>query len=205
MRSKAEKLPSPRRGPTGCVGYRDDEDHAIHTAVADLQREPTLERLDVVEDGLGLGRAAPIFTPDDGVPGPEIGPDRQRDLGSHHQAGVKSSPKAIQHSLLPGVADRVASWVGVQADVASDGRPDRSKLEDRGPSPAIQDPRHRPARHPACATHGLVAEARGALCAGKLREHAPLVIRGDPGCARDGASRVDIWAILTRAAYPRVH
>jgi hypothetical protein len=103
--------------------------------------------------------AAPADAPDDGVPGPEVGRDRQGDLGAHRQARVKSGAEAVEQALLAGVPNRVARLVRAQPDVASDGRPDRAGLDDRGTTPAIQDSRDGPARHLTGASNHRIAEA----------------------------------------------
>jgi hypothetical protein len=118
---------------------------------------------------------------------------------------VKPSPEAVQQPLLPGVADRVTGWVCVQSDIASDGGPDRGELDDRGPSPAIHDPCDRPARHPARATHVLVAEPGGALRSGELGEHAQLVLGGNSDCAGNGSVSGGHWVIMRIAASLAVH
>ena len=118
---------------------------------------------------------------------------------------MKSTPEAVQQPLLPGVADRVSGRVSVEPDVESDGCSDCGELDDRGTSQAIHDPSNGPARDPACTSYVLVTEAGGTLRSGELREHAPLVIGGDTGCARDGAVSSGHGPILTNAASPVVH
>ena len=68
----------------------------ILAAVAPLQGEPPLERLEVVEHRLRLDGEAPAVAPDHGVPGAEVAVDRQRHLGRQRRLGWSRAPKALE-------------------------------------------------------------------------------------------------------------
>ena len=101
----------------------------IDRAVALLQRDPTLDRLEVVEHGLnrhGLARA-----PDQRVPGSPISIDRERYFGPPAQPRVEPPSQPFQKPLLTGIPDGIAGGVRAQPDVKSDHSSVRCELADR--------------------------------------------------------------------------
>ena len=103
----------------------------IDAAVALLQRDPTLDSLEVVEHGLGLDRHDPADASDERVPSSPITLDRKRHFGPPDQSPMKPRPKPFEKPLLAGVPDRIAGRVCPEPDVKPDDGSVRSELADR--------------------------------------------------------------------------
>ena len=97
-----------REGKAVSRGVSDEQDHDVDPAVALLPVQPAFERLEVVEDCLRLDGNPPSSAFDEQVPRSQVAPNRQRDLGRARKARVDARSKAIEQSLLTGVADRIA-------------------------------------------------------------------------------------------------
>jgi hypothetical protein len=84
--------------------------------------KPTLECLEIVENRLCLDGDPPPSTHDELVPRSQITVVRQRDLRPARETGMDIRPKAIEQSLLAGVADRIACRIGSQDEIQPDCR-----------------------------------------------------------------------------------
>lgn len=159
----------------------------ILTAVAPLQGQPALEGLEVVENCLGFDRPASIPATDQGVPRPQITLDRKRQLGRPAEAWVESGPKPIEESLLAGIPDRIATRVGSESHVQSDGRAVRCQLPDRGTSRSGLESLHARPGETARLADLLSAQARSTPPADQVRTDACLVLEGASSRARHGS------------------
>jgi len=95
----------------------DEENHVIDLAVAPLQRQPTLQRLDVIEHRFRFDGQVPIGPADHRIPGAEVALDRQWHLGGPSQARMEPRPQSPEEPRLAGVPDRVPGRVGSEADL----------------------------------------------------------------------------------------
>jgi len=102
----------------------------IDCAVALLQCDPTLDRLDVVEHGLGLNRCDPDVASDQRIPSSPISLDRERHFGPPAQSRVEPPSQPFQKPLLTGIPDGIAGGVRTQPDVKSDRNSVRCELAD---------------------------------------------------------------------------
>ena len=152
----------------------------IHPAVPLLEAQPALHRLEVVQDGLGLHRAAPPPPGYDRVPRSEIAFDREGYLGAPAQGRFESDAETFEETLLPRVADRVAGRVQVQSQIlAGRGGNGREGRQIDGRSTVgfeSIDRRFRDARRRSDCTK---AESACATTGGDVLENAPEV-RVDP-------------------------
>jgi len=63
------------------TGLEEEQRQAVGVAIAQLERQPALERLAVARPGFGLDRMPPTRTDDQPIPSPEVGRARERYLG----------------------------------------------------------------------------------------------------------------------------
>jgi hypothetical protein len=107
------------------LGVRHQEDHVILAAVALLERDAPLERLEIIEHRLRLDRDPPAPPADERVPRAEVALDRKRYLGRPTEARMEAHPKPLEEADLPRVANGITGRVGpephIQADDGSDG------------------------------------------------------------------------------------
>lgn len=96
-----------------------------------LERESALDGLEVVEHGLRLDSHDPAVASDEGVPRASIAFDRERYLGSPAEPRVKTDADPPQEPILPGVPDRIASWVCPESNIQSHGGAVRGELAGR--------------------------------------------------------------------------
>ncbi len=124
---KLSGLERPRRerrwsgcdGPTVPPSVRDEEQAVIDVTVAQLSRQPPLERLNVVDDRFGFHHESPVRSSDHGVPCPQVAFDREWDLGPPTKARVHLPPEPLEEPGVAGIADRIAAGVGAESDVQS--------------------------------------------------------------------------------------
>ena len=98
----------------------DEQDHVLDPAVAELQVQPTFDRLEVVENRFRLDRNCPAVAADNRIPRPKVAVDRERHLRCPSQVGVEDAAESVEQSLLADIADRVAGRIGPQPDVEAD-------------------------------------------------------------------------------------
>lgn len=102
--------------------------------VAELQGKLALERLPIADPRLSLDPRAPrprFATADVGVPRAEVVFDGKWHLGAPAKGRVEPPAKSLQQGELRPVADRVAGWVGPEAEIEpKDGEP-RAHILDR--------------------------------------------------------------------------
>jgi hypothetical protein len=123
-----------REGATVPAGVGNQKDQVVDAPVALLQAEASLERLDVVQNRLGLDGNAPPLRRDDGIPGSEISVHLNRHLGPPGQPRVQAQPKALKETLLARVSNWVAVWIGTEPELHPNGR------EHRGEQPEVRIP-----------------------------------------------------------------
>ena len=99
---------------------RDDEQDQVDRAVAKLERELSLERLDVAETSLRLASRAPPAKRHERVPRTAIARDRKRDLAVDARKRWQETDEPLEETKLAGVTDGVA--VGVHP--AAESEPD---------------------------------------------------------------------------------
>lgn len=90
------------------AGVGDKQDDNLDSTVPLLAVQPTLEGLEVVENGFGFDRDPPIVTLDEQVPRSQVSEDRQRHLGSTSETRVEVRPQPIQEALLTSVTNGIA-------------------------------------------------------------------------------------------------
>ncbi len=168
-----------------------------------LEGEPSLERLEVVQDRFDLSRANPTSPSNRDVPRALIADDRERDFGSDIQSRMQPSAKSPEQPLLTGVADRIAAHVGVRPDVAPDRTADGRKLHEGRVPPSVDDAGDGPPRHASDAADRLVAQSGRPLRPPELGEDAALVVIRDAQSTRDATvpachrARMPSVALLT--------
>jgi hypothetical protein len=127
----------------------DEQDDAIERSVAALQREAAFERLNVVDDGFSFDGHPPAATLDDGVPRAAVAVDRERHLESESQLAVKSDAKPVEEARVASVADRIATRIGLDGQLESQGIAKTGKAPVRNVRrSAAFDPTDLRVRHP---------------------------------------------------------
>ena len=86
------------------AGVRHHEDHAADATVTTLERDPSLERLDVFESGL---RVNPYRngTREEDVPRAEVALTTDRRLGSPAKRAADETPQSLEQSQMRLIAD----------------------------------------------------------------------------------------------------
>jgi hypothetical protein len=100
----------------------------IGSAVALLQADPTLDRLQIDENRLGLDWQRPGTPRDDGIPGSQVAFDWQGHLRPPAKVRGEVTSESFEQANLPGIPDWIAGRVGADPDVESDDRPDGAQL-----------------------------------------------------------------------------
>ncbi len=157
----------------------------IGSTVALLQAEPPLERLNILDHGLGLDGKLPSGPRDQGVPIPL---DWQGHFGSPSQRRVDHSPQPFQQSRLTGIPDRIADRVGTEPDLAPDRRTQAGELRQGGLSRSCLGARYGGTRHPAGTPQCGTADSRLATSPGDLGPDASVVLRGNSARPGDGSA-----------------
>lgn len=85
----------------------DNKDDSLHTAVASLQTEASVESLDVANPGLRLGSDSLAVGLYHGIPCPTIAGNRQRHLSPHDQPTPQPTTKAAQDGDVCRVPHRI--------------------------------------------------------------------------------------------------
>ena len=126
-----ERGGSGAQGASVPAGIGDEQDHAVLTAITQLQPKPSLDRLDVVDDRFRLGRPPPRLSSEHRIPRPEVAGDRKRHFVGDRDGSVEPNAKSMEKPLLTGVPDRVARKMCLQANIEADRRADRGELDVR--------------------------------------------------------------------------
>ena len=118
-----------RRGSQGsAVSPRvgDEEDQVIDAAVPPLEGELALERLDVMDRGLGFHRDAPAASADHGIPGSEVAGVREGHLGRPTKVGMDTCTQPLKQTRVSNVPEWIARGIRsqhkVQPENLADGR-----------------------------------------------------------------------------------
>ena len=114
----------PQRGAVG-PGVGDEEDEVTVGIVAQLQRQPALERLAVGDPSLALDASSPwvgVAVADLGVPGPQVAVDREGHFGSPAQGRIEARPKALEERKLRPIPDRITGRIGSHRQIEPDDR-----------------------------------------------------------------------------------
>ena len=106
----------------------------IDVAVAPLERQPSVDGLDVIDHGLGLDADSPRRATDDGIPGSKITRNGKRHFRRPAQSWSQPAPKSFQQSRLPCVPNWVAGWMRSEANIEGDRATDAGELLDRDPT-----------------------------------------------------------------------
>jgi len=155
-------------------------------SVPNLQRNSTLDGLNVTQHRFRLDWNEPAVAPNHGIPGAAVAIVRERDLRSPVDVAWHKGMKALEQPLLSGIPDRVAGWIRTRSNVEADGGADRGALEDRRASLAVDDTSDGPSRHSARSSDVRVAQACHALGQRDLGQNTPLVVRGYSSRSSDG-------------------
>jgi len=167
---RSEHVAGPKgqcREGTGCGGecppipscIRDEKNHVIRGTVTLLERKPTFENLEIVEDGLSLDGQPPAGTADHRVPGAPIPFDRKRDFRRPAEGRVQAQAESFEEALLADVPDRVARRIGSEPQIQANHRTHRredTNVHDAGD--AALDSTLRGPGDSACSPNGILAE-----------------------------------------------
>jgi hypothetical protein len=113
------------------AGIGDEQDHVDASAVALLSAESSLERLEVIENRLGLDRQEPGGAADHEVPRAQVAICGERDLRPTHEAGMEPNSQTLEEALLPGVPNRVSRRIAAKDEVEPDRSAPRTEVAER--------------------------------------------------------------------------
>jgi hypothetical protein len=111
----SEKRPVPLR-------VRQHEDDPLDPAVAALEPDPPLERLEVGWSGLGFDAHGPAPKTGRRVPGALITRDRKRHLSSPRRIRRQHRPEPLKQSAMDSIAQRLPARERPSAQVEADDR-----------------------------------------------------------------------------------
>jgi hypothetical protein len=158
-------------------GVGDEQQNPIESAVAPLQLEPALDRLNVFEDGLGLDPDRPTRAADNRVPGTTITFDREWNLRPPSKVRVDASSKPAEEALLRGVPDGISRGKRSHSELETNGCRDAGDRPEIGlPDPTGFDPGDGGAFDAARRTHSVATQSGGASGGSQLESHPMKVL-----------------------------
>jgi len=97
------------------------ERHAGHVAVSQLECDTTLERLPIARACLGFDPITPSGAVDHSVPRPTIVRSGKRHLGSEPQGPMEPAPQPVEKGAVGSIAQWLATWIRTDAELETDG------------------------------------------------------------------------------------
>lgn len=99
---------------------RDEQDHVLHLTVTLLQRDPSLEGLDIAQSGLRFDRPTPSRPANHGIPRPKVWRSGYRHLGPPRKRRMDSPAQTLEQCKLRGVTKGPTGWVCTNGQLLPD-------------------------------------------------------------------------------------
>ena len=187
------------------------QDQRVDAPVPQLEREASLESLEIARSRLGFDTNPPSRAADMSVPRPKVARDRERDLRAPAKRAVEAPPEPAQDRHVGAVADRLARGICTRRQFEPDDREEPAEHRDRDARrEAALNPANLLPAQPHRATDLGLAQAtidpRPPELGGELRDGAPSPIRTHGRGAAAGSHRAMIgiagYLPVTRLAIP---
>jgi hypothetical protein len=121
----------------------------VDGAVTTLQGQPPFQRLNVPHPRLCLNTDSPSGPADNRIPRPEVPAADDRNLDVPPEARINKSTQPLKELEVSRVANRIARWIGPNADVSPERREEQGRFCDRQIAfLASCDPPNLPSGHP---------------------------------------------------------
>jgi hypothetical protein len=168
------------------------QDQRVDAAIPQLEREASLEGLQIGRSRLRFDADPPALAADMAVPRAQVADDWKRDLDPPVERAVKAPPKLAQDRHVGPVADRLACGVCTRGQFEPDDRDEPAEPDDRDVRrEAALDPANLSPAQPHRATDLRLAQStidpRPSELGGELRDGAPSPI-GTDGRGADARS-----------------
>jgi hypothetical protein len=176
----------------------------IDPAVALLQGDLPLGRLDVRQHGLRLGRDLPARSSDHRVPSAKVAFDGQWDFRRPPEARVEPHAEPLEQSGVSDVAKWVTPGIGPESNVQPKDLTERGVFGEPGRPSSILDPLNERSRKSNRTSHGLAAQAGLLSSALELCPKPRLVLLRNTNRPTDGSNPSDHSATIAVRALPAV-
>jgi len=107
------------------------QDQRVDAAVPQLEREASLEGLEIARSRLGFDADPPALAADMPVPRAKVAGDRKRDFHAPAERAVEAPPEPTERRRVGAIADRLARGVCTRGQLEPDDRQELAQHRDR--------------------------------------------------------------------------